>query len=310
MIKNYVRYIVLMMLLTTYKPSFAMHTKLVQYLVGSTLISGVGYGVGKVAAKCDEYKREDAPENVQKWARKILAEKDIKNADSVPLKLGDGWRVAGGSFIQIDKEEAYSLEKCLVKKWPTQNDSKEKVLAEESLLHEGKHYNNGDFSKGYILLGLTYAPVFQALVNSNKRLTIPMVAFSAGSLLTYTRYQEVEADRFAFMNLSSIEKLEISKANRLRQAEIFENNLLTNPLRSKNNRLENIVRPMLSKKLHSLNQKALESSHDQNEKKRIDTQKKRLIKLADFIFDPKHPDFRRQVAIAQECLDKRKAERK
>jgi hypothetical protein len=218
---------------------------------------------------------------------------------------------SGGSFIQIDRQEADRLEKCLVKKSETEDDFRQKTLAERKLLHEGKHYNNGDHGKRCMVFGLAYAPVLQA-VDSCKKLMLPNVLLRAGFCFVvvnmYGRYQEEEADRFAFMNLSSIKKLEISKANCLRSAEIFENNLLINPLWGQRNRLEKMVRPILSRKLHSLNQRALECSDDQ--KKLINIQKNRLIKIADYIFDPEHHDARRRVAIAQECLDKRKEDHK
>jgi hypothetical protein len=296
--KKYAKYIVLMMFLMVCKPSFSMQARIAQYIVNCASIFSGSYILGKIMACYKESRLPDAPHNVQFWARAILREKGIKNADSVPLKVGEGWAVYGGRFIQMNQDGVDYLESNLTK------NSLVVVSEEKSLLHEGKHYHNGDFGKGVFFLSAAIAPCVQAVSkNCFKRgLLLGMVGMM--SEICHMRYQEAEANRFAFMNFSSIQKLEVTKNYYVRSAEDFEYNLLHYPLRYKNNLLENIARPMLSERLHSLNQKALESSHDQ--KQFIDIQKRGLIKLAHFIFDPKHPDFRRQVAIAQECLDKRR----
>jgi hypothetical protein len=62
---------------------------------------------------------------------------------------------------------------------------------------------------------------------------------------------------------------------------------------------------LLSKRLYSLHQQALSESEDSNKLLHIQRQKKAIVGLVNFLCDYKHPSCRRQVALVQECIDKR-----
>ncbi len=255
--------------------------------------------LGKIRACYKESKLTDAPYNVQQWARAMLRENGIKNADSVPLKVGEGWKVVGGRYIQMDRDGVDYLESNLAK------NSLAVVKKERSLLHESKHYHNGDFGKGILFFSAAITPCMQAAFKNCFKRSLLLGMMGMMGDVCYGRYQEAEADRFAFMNLSSVHKLEAIKNDLLGSADRFEDNLLHHPFFDLRefNALEEKARPVISGQLRRLNQKSLECS--ENKKKLIDMKKKSLIGIANFIFDYEHPSYRRRIAIAQECLDKR-----
>jgi len=288
-----------------------MQSPLPHAIAFSTFYSALGYGIAKGIALWKVRTAQEAPENVQLWARDILNNKNISHANSVPLKLGNSWLVCGGSFIQIDQESAERLEKNLTKKQITSDEETERALAERSLLHEAKHYQNNDFSKGLLTHNLSIIPlVFSFFSPVKKIIYVPNIAklliaigLPVVNYITFTRYQEAEADRFAFMNLSSIKKLEMNRDRKLEHAELFEFNVINYPYSSNKNWFENKIRSILFNKIHHLDQKLLNCSNNQS--KHIIRQKNILITIANFIYDHQHPSFRRQVTIADECLKKR-----
>src|SRR4030095_9074432 len=298
--KKHYTYTIFLVPLLIYQSSFTMQSPLSHAITFSTVYSALGYGIAKGIALWKMRTNEDAPYNVQTWARDILTKINIPHANSIPLKLDNGWCVYGGYYIQIDRNVAQILEKNLAKELLTPHEEKERALAEKSLLHEAKHYQNSDFGKGILTYNFSIIPLVFSVFSSVKKTNycIPNAArfliaigLPIANYITCKRYQEAEADRFAFMNLSSIKKLEINRAHKLENANLFESNLIDYPYSADKNWLHNIIRPILSNKINHLDQNSL--------KKNI------LISIANFMHDHQHPSFRGQVAIADECLKKR-----
>lgn len=292
----------------------------INYAFNVALFSGISYLIGKATAKSQENCLPDASPHFQKWARKILAENGLQNADSIPLKMGKGSCVIGGSFIQIDSRCVDRLEDILAGRSIYSDEKQKRIRAhvEKILLHEKKHYYNGDFGKTCLLFGATTALGFQ-VITGNDFITSTIKNGSlvhGGALLTgvmcatvgsvpYIRYQEKEADRSAFMNISSLEKLEINKRILEEHAQAFETNLLKNPLSGERNWLERKVRPMIADQWHTLSAGVATASHEEVVK--IQLKQRSLIEVADFISDWEHSSYRSAIELAQECLDKRKA---
>jgi hypothetical protein len=306
-------YSTLIIILILNQQSLAMlQSTLSQAIIYQTTWGTLVYGLSKGLALLQIHRDEDAPQKVQTWARDILAKKNITNAHSIPLKLGDSWCVNGGSLIQIDKKAAEDLNTNLAKAQLTLDDEKQKIIAEMALLHEAKHYHNGDFGKNSLTSYFSLIPLgfcSSLLINKwNNYISILTLLFTAGlsiiSTITYARYQEKEAERFAFMNLSSIEKLKITKDLYLKGAEAFEIQLRHNPYLPNRSWFENKIRSVLSNQIVSLNSNRLKN-HDK-QPKYIFIQKK-LIDIANFIYDPLHPSAQNLADLAQECLEKRLA---
>jgi hypothetical protein len=288
--KRYVHYNILLTLLVINNASFSMGTNLVRYIAGSALVGGSYCGIKREISKYEETVLENVPCNVEKWARKNLIEKGIKNADSVPLKMNI-W-VTGRSFIGIDENEARELENYFVKQEINDEGRKKEIIAHEMLLHEAKHYHHNDFDKRYVMCGLISGILF--LKNASVPGFFLKLAMVVGSNIAYVRHQELEADRFAFMNVP-VEDLEVCKACRLEWAELFEEDALHKPFLNQKSLIGKSAGLLISKRLHQLNQ---------TENNRW--QKDILIGLADFCHDHEHPRYWRQVALVQECIDKRK----
>lgn len=292
--------------------------QLITYALNTALFSGAMYLGGKVIAKYEENSLPDAPPHFQECARKILAENGLKNADSIPLKMGDGWSVQGGSFIQVDSKEVNALENIFAGR-STYSDEKQRIIrafTEYSLLHEKEHYHNGDFGKRCLLAGATIAFGFQVM--TGKSLTDDLLS-SPTSLLVgggsgfivvvpYRRYCEKEADRSAFMNISSLEKLEITKHIMEAHAQDFETNLLTKSLSDQPNWFERKMRPMIAHRWHTLNRDIATASFE--EQAEIRQKQRNLMEAASFMRDQQHPSYRSMTELAQECIDLRKAKHK
>ncbi len=321
--KKHFAYKTLLIILFINQSSFAMQSPLAQAIALSTAFYALSYGLVKGSTLLLTYTKEDATQNVQAWARDILTKKNITNANSVPLKLGNGWLVGGGTFIQIDKEEAKNLEKNLAQKQITSNMEKKIILAdaEGKLLHEAKHYHNSDTDKGFLTSIISSIPLCYYYISSlstknigssAKKISygknilnfLTLAALPIISANAYIRYQETEADRFAFMNLSSIEKLEIYKNLYLQKAELFEENLEFRPIGNNRSWLKNIIRPALSIKIVNLNQEL--SKNSPKNLKQLLMQKKILIDIAYFIDDFRHPSFQSRADLAEKCLEKRR----
>ncbi len=296
----------LLMVLLSVSQSFSMYSRLFQHAIGSTLVGATAYVSGKLIAQYKEQSFSDAPQSIQRWARPILAEGGMKNADSVPLKIDDGWAVYRGSLITIDRKQVDLLENCLGKK--NLNASEQMFIndAEETLRHEKKHYQNGDYGKGLLLYALTAPLILESITLPGIILKLGMIA---GTNLAYTRYQEAEADRSAFMNMPSLEKLEMVKAAREQQVKLFENNMRNYYWYHNSNWLAKKVGPAISDQFNVLDEEAWNASDD-FELAKIEQKQAVLIAVADFIWDHKHPSFKRQLAIAQECIEARKTPKK
>lgn len=281
--------------------AFGMQTKLIHYAMDSALLSTGFYGLAKLTARYMAYTSEDMPERVDTWVRKIYAKNGLKNADSVPLKIGKGSFCFGGHFIALDRKMVDSLDWRLCEE---DNSENEFVLEERVALHELKHLKNGDCGKGILVRTCTLSPLLRS--SSSFPVLIVKYGMIMGAHLIYTRYVEAEAERSAYMNIPSLDQLEIIKQDNIRQGDDFEWDL-RHHFNEDCNLIEGIIRPIISKKLYTLDQKKVESNN-QKERLAIDLQQKKLINLAAFAFDWQHPDWQRCGEIAQECIDKRKCE--
>jgi hypothetical protein len=292
----------LIMLLTVNTVLFSMKTNIIRYVVSSALIGGGSYVLDKEITKYAENAWEDAPQNVQQWARKNLIEKGIKNADTVPLKMGPLWS-AERSFIAVEQSEARELENCFMKQEMDDEDRKKEIFAQEMLFHEAQHYQNSDYGKRRLVYGLTSGILF--LPHASVPRLLLKAAMVVGANIAYIRHQELEADRFALMNVP-IENLETCKFKQLQWAEAFEDYVLNDPFAGLHSGIKMRIGFLLSKRLHSLNQQALSVPNNSNKLLHIQRQKDILIGLVDFLHDYRHPRYWRHVALVQECMDKRK----
>ncbi len=287
----YARYITLAMLLMVNNVSFSMGAKLVRYVAGSALVGGGSYVMDTELTKYVEKTWEDVPLNVEKWARRNLAAKGIKNAEVMPLKMGPGWSVER-SLIAMEQNEVRELENCLIKQEMDDEDRKKEVLAQEMLFHEAKHYQSSDYGKRRLVYGLTSGILF--LPHASVPRFFLKASMVVASNIAYIRHQELEADRFAFMNVP-VEDLEICKSRRLQWAENFEDYISNDPCVGFNSGIKMRIGFLLSKRLHQLKQK-----EDSKQEKDM------LIALVDLLHDHEHRRCWRQVALVQECIDKRK----
>ncbi len=289
--KKYVAYGVLAMFLTINNVSFSMGANLARYIAGSALVGGGYYVLDKELAKYEESRLENVPCNIEKWARKNLAEKGIKNANLVPLKIDNRW-VTWYSYIGLNKEDICGLEDYFDQQETDEVIRKKAIIAQEMLFHEAKHYHNNDLDKRCLVRGLTSGLLF--LPHASVPKFIVKAAMVVGANITYIRHQEREADRFAFMNVS-VEDLEVCRDRRLGWAELFEEHTLHEPFLNQKTWMRKGLGLCISKRLHHLNQK-----------NGSQWQKDILFAVANFLHDDEHPRYRRQAVLVQECIDKRK----
>jgi hypothetical protein len=215
--------------------------------------------------------------------------------------MGPGWYTER-SFIAIEQNEARDLENCFLKQEMDNEDRKKEAFAQELLFHEAKHCQNSDYGKVRLVYGLTSGILF--LPHASVPRFFLKAAMVVGTSIAYNRYQETEADRFAFMNVP-IENLEICKLRHLQWAENFENYVLNDPFAGLQSGIKMRMGFLLSKRLYSLHQQALSESEDSNKLLHIERQKKAIVGLVNFLCDRNHPSCRRQVTLVQECIDKR-----
>jgi hypothetical protein len=293
--KKYVNCGVVAVLLTMHTVSFSMKTNLMRYVAGSALVGGGCYLMDKEIAKYEESTLKNVPCHVEKWARKNLAEKGIKNADTVPLKLDSRW-VTWHYYIGFKENEISGLEEYFAEQKTDEEMRKKAIIAQEMLFHEAKHYHNNDIDKRCLVWGLTTGLLFLSHASVPKFLL--KVGMVAASNITYIRCQELEADRFAFMNVP-LEDLEVSKERRFGWAELFEEHTQHSPFTNFSSWGGLSAALLLSRRLHTLNQK------EGNQ-----WQKGLIIALVDFLHDYEHPRYWRQAVLVQECIDKRKEENK
>lgn len=273
--------------------------------------SAASYLATKVVAKYIQGTLLDTPLSFQQWARSFLAEKGLKNVNAILLKMGSGWGVKGGSFIQVDS--------CDVKKFNTvllsisiKSEQKQKeirAIVEESLLHEARHYCNGDGSKGRLFYAVTVALLVRVIIGKywfrkkkNWLECFAAIGFGIVPVISYFRYQEHEADRYAFMNMP-LESLEISKKLCQRGVGRFETNLAENSLEG--NFLVKKIIPVLSKKLNVFNQELVHCCDKPEQILWIQSKRRGVIEVASFLCDLCHPSYQSRFELAQECFKKR-----
>src|SRR5436309_685713 len=83
-------------------------------LAGVAAVMAAGtYVTAKIYGKYKKHTLPDPSKKVDEWARGVLASKEVKNSDTIPLKIGDEWAVISGSFIQVNVCAARDIEEIL-----------------------------------------------------------------------------------------------------------------------------------------------------------------------------------------------------
>ena len=117
---------------------------------------------------------------------------------------------------------------------------------------------------------------------------------------------EYEADRYAFMNVSSLENLAINKMYYEVKASQIErlnrNNVVIPPY---NNCLDSVTIDEISKRLRKrkITFEAEENDKKSNEKHPT---KRARFEIVSFLSNRAHPSFLTRAELAEECLNKRK----
>lgn len=200
--RNYAKHMALMLCLATIIPSFSVGNDKsdkneFNYLYGIAAVI-IGFVVGDAmmytitpslpsTGKMEASKYEDVSPETQDWAIKVLQKSNIKDADKIPLKKGkegQNWEAFDRHFIVVPKD--FDPAKC----------SRQKCLVDEFFLkHEVKHVQNDDSLK----------------CRAVEVLVTPLRFNGKYCNIDYQRYQESEADRFAYEKATSKEELEASK---------------------------------------------------------------------------------------------------
>ena len=254
--------------------------------VGTAIVfSGCMYALSKAVEK-----RQIAPcANASNCFRDILHSKNEKNADSVVLKRNSCWTSYSDGAIGIKKEDDAELQRILsMDKKNRSNEDKEKYAEIEwSLLHENKHVQNRDSLKICLLGG-----VGGAVINAAPTLPIFLAsaAIFAGFTIVYKRYQEEEADRYAFAqmkpkDLNCIERYFKDRACGLETDFIKEEST------------SNKIGVLISRMISFFYCKIFGGNQD-------DQQKKIFFKTRSFFYDVQHPDYYRRAEVVQECVPK------
>jgi hypothetical protein len=140
--KNFAHSILLILSSFIALPSLA-HSKQDDLLFNGALALGA-----IVATKGYSYLKqnslEDTPTHYEKWARKVLASKGIKNADTISLKIDDNWTFPNEHFLAIDKNQAQKIEDVLNGTLVLSEDEKKSLFAKAKgdLLYEAILQNN------------------------------------------------------------------------------------------------------------------------------------------------------------------------
>ncbi len=303
----------------------------ITYAFNTAVLSGIIYLGGKVIAQHEVKTLPDASPHVQQWARKIFAEKGLKDAALVPLKVGDQWAVGGGSFIQIGFKDEQGLNTVLSGKSKLSEAEQKNLLAEKEyeILHELNHYQNGDFGKICLVTGAVSSLVFPVIRGKNVAFGMPSLStetlksvgaagvslyFTPYISIPYRRYQETEADHYAFMDISSFKNIKIVKANLQSKADICEKVFLDDSMNTQLNDHRGFcgkqLNPAILKSLQGIEKDMAETDNDADKLLELRGKKRRLIELSHLLLDPDHPSFQTRAELAQECYDKRKAQHK
>lgn len=257
-------------------------------LIGA-LASGFLYLEGRIIGKYFEKTLPDASPQFQKWAREILAQNGLTDANTVPLKVGNGW-AANDFFIRVKAHDVKNLEDILTKKSMHSEVEKKIILADAqySLLHEKKHYGQADGCKKILLIGLT-----TGILSQSKDLPDFLVKLGIGIVgnIFYSRYQEQEADRVAFIG-TSLDNLIINKLYYDAKTELVDINKSFIPVYD--NSLNQETMQMICHRYNS------SGNYQLKHKKRL------IFEGVSFFSSPSHPSFKSRAELAQECIDLRK----
>lgn len=217
--KKYFLSSALIMLVMITNPLLPMHIRFAQYAINAGIISGGTYGLLKLRARHKEFTLQDVPPHTQQWARNHLVHNNIPNADSIPLKIGDEWAVTGGRFITMDPYVAQGLENILTDAACDKDKDSSLALAKMILMHEAKHYQNGDAGKGCLFGGLTSALLLQ---KSNFAGFVIKLGLVGAANIGFMRHTEREADRFACERANNRLELEQYRDFFIRRHNAFE----------------------------------------------------------------------------------------
>lgn len=170
---------------------------------GLAIVCSAGlYTASKVLERYQTSQLVDSPKDFQDWAKNTLREKKVTDVDLLVFKDDKKWfSYSGGGFIGVDSKDSKQLLQIISKKQVAWSDDERKQYAtiEWGLLHENKHVQNYDTQKMCILGGVGISVVNGAATPSAFLLSSLLFI---GSTILYKRYQEEQADFYAFMNMS------------------------------------------------------------------------------------------------------------
>ncbi len=287
--KKYFICSLLMMFLMISKPSFSMdnNDKNSGYLwqsfaIGATLGAALPHLLGKMMASI----YEDVTPETQKWAIKVLEESGIKGVDKISFKKAkdeQGWEARYDYFITIPED--FDPLKC----------ARQKCLEGEFLLkHEVKHVQNYDITKRTALM-VGIIAVSCVLAKEKSFITIPFVPLGYGTNMVYCKYQESEADRFAYERARSREELIAAKNYFIQIRTKYEKEFLQR-------REDDLLK---LKSLRATN--GIEEKEFQNKKDKIFSMlrnKDMLLDITEFIGDREHPSLKSRAGMAQDYIQK------
>jgi hypothetical protein len=296
--KKNLQYTVLMLFFVSINSSFAMddnNNKKNGYswqgiAIGAAIVTYtfLPYLSRKVVAS----RYEDASPETQKWVTKVLKESDIKDADQIPLKKGkngQGWAAGNDYFIIVPND--FDPLKC----------GRQGCLNDKTILkHEVKHVQNYDATKRRVFeVGTVVAGLY--LAKEKPLALVPFAPIGYGANMAYWKYQESEADRFAYEKATSREELVAAKNDFLQIRAQYEKELLQGyddallqlkALRAVNGMSEN------------------EFQSEQNNIFSMIRDKDIILDANEFIGDREHPSLKNRAAMAQDYINKWDAEHK
>lgn len=136
---------------------------------------------------------------------------DLKQAQSIDFRADTFWR-AHTFAISVDKADQEKIEDILVARKAglraiSENELNEEANIKHRILHEYKHYKNGDLLKHHVLCAISASVMIQTHFLS--RFFLSGLATCLTSIV-YGRYQEIKANRYAFarMDTEGIEKVQ------------------------------------------------------------------------------------------------------
>lgn len=304
----------------------SLQTALAGYAAANVLIGGAIWSANRTEAKKKEKSLDDTPYHFQQWAREIFTKNGFKNAETIPLKIDGGWCCDHDLFITAPYDKVKDIDDIIAGRDTTYTKDEQKAILEIGeccLLHELKHKSNYDSTKGLLLRSaiatlpipvlLSRKDLFTYAASSVKsRRLINVVGLSAFGMskiadIVYSRYQEKEADRYAYSHMS-LEKLPTIKSLwESKNAECEQ--ILLSLADDKVFLMDALVdRPIMYAAFQNLRGINAAISEGSGDMKKLHEKKARALKGLNFILDPKHPDPLDRAALAQECYDKRKKE--